>query len=244
MEREIFQKQYDFEMAQKDALSSTVNIPIVSITVIGSALSGMLLSFSYSESYITYLFIVAIALCFVFCSYALVLVFKSLVGYWHHKIPPSSTLFAYHKELSNWHLQQGASEEEATKKTEEEFSEYFNRKLSDASDKNSANNLKRSAYIHDATLNAAISLVFLAVSAFFYVYAKAMEPAQTYKIEVVNPIKIEKEESKMTKSNSGSTTPSSVPAAPAPKPAEPPNVVFKGNVVKSNSSSNSSSKKE
>lgn len=244
MEREIFQKQYDFEMAQKDALSSTVNIPIVSITVIGGALSSMLLSFPYAKSYVTYFFLIGIVLCVAFSSYALILVFKSLVGYWHQKIPPSSTLYSYHKNLLNWHLQQGASEEDAAKNTQEEFAEYFNRKLSEASDHNSANNLKRSAYIHDATFNAAISLVFLAVSAFFFVYAKATESAQAYKIEVVNPIKFEREENKMTTSNSGSNTPSSAPAAPAPKPAEPPNVVFKGNVVKSGSSTSSSSSKK
>jgi hypothetical protein len=245
MEREIFQKQYDFEMTQKDTLSSTVNIPIVSITVIGSALSGMLLSFPYSKNCVSYFFIISIAICFAFCTYALILVFKSLVGYLHHKIPSSSALYAYHKELLNWHLQQGVSEEEATKKAENEFSEYFNRKLSEASDANSENNIKRSAYIHDATLGTAMSLIFLAMSAFFFVYAKTQVPAQEYKIEIINPIEIAQEESKMTTSNSGSTTPSSAPAAaPAPKPVEPQNVVFKGNVVKSNSSSSSSSSKK
>jgi hypothetical protein len=245
MERDIFQKQYDFEMTQKDTLSSTVNIPIVSITLIGGALSSMLLSFPYSKGYVTYLFIVAIVLCIAFSSYALTLVFKSLIGYWHHKIPPSSTLSSYYKELMSWHLQQGIGEEEATKLADKEFSEYFNRKLSDASDKNSENNMKRSAYIHDATLNVATSFVCLALSAPFYIYAKTIDSDQLYKVEIVKLINIQKEEVKMTSSTTtGSTTPSSAPAAPAPRPAEPQNVVFKGNVVKSDSGNSSSSRKK
>ena len=250
MDSDIFQKQYDFEMTRKNNLSSSVNVPIVALTVLGGATSSMILKYEYSYNVPTYIFITVVLLSICFSGYALILVFKSQIGYWHHKIPSSNTLSKYHHELIAWYEKEGHNEEKAKLLAKVDFDDYLNRKLSEASDANGQNNLKRGAFLHDANVKIAIALVFVAIASPFYIYSNLTKSESPSKIQVVNPIHLKNEEIVMppeeddNSSSSDSSTISSTQSQPAEKPAEPPNVVFKDNAQVTESKDNGSSSGE
>ena len=54
MEQEIYQKQYDFELEQRNSIASAANVPIVALTILGGALSTMIVDFQYSWGIFTY----------------------------------------------------------------------------------------------------------------------------------------------------------------------------------------------
>jgi hypothetical protein len=250
MDSGIFQKQYDFEMTRKNTLSSSLNIPIVALTVLGGAASSMILKYEYSYNISTYIFIAVVSISICFSAYALILAFKSQVGYWHHKIPSSGTLSNYYKDLITWYVAEGSSEEEARVQAESDFDDYLNRKLSEASDANGENNLKRGAYLNEANVKIAIALLFLALSSPFFIYANLTKNESPSKIEIVNPIHLKSEETTMppeeneNSNSSNSNTTSGTQPQPAEKPAEPSNVLFKDNSQVTESKGGGSSDKK
>ena len=51
MHLELFRKQYDFELDQRNSLTSATNIPLVSITVVASATSVILVDYRYGGNH-------------------------------------------------------------------------------------------------------------------------------------------------------------------------------------------------
>lgn len=243
MDREIYQKQYDFELEQRNAIASSTNTPVVSITVIGGALSSMVLSFHYSNGLITYGFIAFVMLSGISSIAALVYIFKSIIGYTYQKIPTPADLYKHYNELVKWHKKNGTKEAQVMNEVKKDFNKYLESRLSEAAENNGNNNIKRGNYIHDATVSIAIALAFLVVAAPFYIYSKAATSANIYKIEVVKPVTLTSEVSKMAEKNSSSNSagtethgsaPAQQPTAPAQtqqKPSGPPNTTFKGGVI-------------
>ena len=136
MDREIYQKQYDFELEQRNTIASSTNIPVVSITVVGGALSSMVLSFPYSNEISTYGFITFVALSGIFSIVALIYIFKSLIGYAYQKIPSPASLSDYHKGLIAWHNDNRTEETQILDEANKEFNEYLETRLSEASENN------------------------------------------------------------------------------------------------------------
>ena len=243
MDREIYQKQYDFELEQRNVIASSTNTPVVSITVIGGALSSMVMTYPYSNNFHSYAFLLFVAFSSLSAIVALFYIFKSVIGYSYQKIPSPVALSEHYKELVKWHKENGTDETLITQESKKDFEEYFENRLSGAAENNGNNNLKRGNYIHDATVSIAIAAAFMVVSTPFFLYSKANGENNIHKIEVVNPITLNGEALNMTenKNSAGSggdsgtpnTTPAQQPAAPAPtqpKPTGPPNVTFKGGV--------------
>ena len=56
MHLELFRKQYDFELDQRNSLTSATNIPLVAITVVASATSVILVDYRYGLDALTYTF--------------------------------------------------------------------------------------------------------------------------------------------------------------------------------------------
>jgi len=250
MNREIYQKQYDFELEQRNAIASSTNTPVVSITVIGGALASMVVAFPYSREAITFGFLAFAMLSAISAVVALVYIFRSVIGYSYQKIPSPVALTAHFEELKNWHRNNGTSQDQIIAESKKDFDTYFEARLSEASEHNGNNNLRRGNYIHDSTVAIAIALAFMVLCSPFFIYVKSNSKENTHKVEVVNPITLNSEVVNMAgndnSGNSGdtgsqSTAPNQQPAtttqqpcAPAqttqPKPSGPPNIVFKGSV--------------
>lgn len=249
MDKTVFQKQYDFELEQRNAIASSTNTPVVSITVIGSALSSMVLTFPYSTDIVTSIFLALVVFAAVASIVALIFIFKSIIGYTYEKIPTASALAAHHEALNKWHFENGTELVHIASEVENDFDVYLESRLSEASERNGNNNIRRGNYIHDATVSIAVALAFMVLCAPFFIYAKSINKESSYRVEIVKPISL-RELNKMAEiengSNSGSPSASSTPQQPAaspvqkpavpaqttqPKPSGPPNLVFKGSVT-------------
>ncbi|MCI5221567.1 MAG: hypothetical protein D3924_02500 [Candidatus Electrothrix sp. AR4] len=262
MERRIYQKQYDFELEQRNHIASSTNTPIVSITVLGGALSSMVMKFPYSHDKYTYLFCFFVGLVVISMLTALVYIFKSFVGYSYQKIPSASKLSSHYSDLLSWHKEDCGDETKSLQLAKDDFDKYLDVRLSEAADNNGDNNIKRGNSLHDATVTIAIALGLLIALVPPFVYKKVNGGNEVHRIEIVNSLKITNEDSVMSKnqgdgngSSTQQTTPAQTPsAAPAqdsptvaptqaaPKPTGPPNIVFKGNVDKVGLTANSTTK--
>ena len=240
MERDIYHKQYDFELEQRNFIASSTNTTAVSITVIGSALSSLLLAFPYSNGAVTLSFIALSALSAISTTISLIYIFRSVIGYSYQKIPSSAALTAYFEELKNWYKNSGTPQEHIDTKSKIDFYKYLEIRLFEAADRNGINNIRRGNFIHDSTVAIACALAFMGLCAPLLIYAKFNSAEIAHKVELVN---LRDKTNNMTENNNSrnggsSSTQNSVqaqqPAAPAQtnqaKPAGPPNIVFKGSV--------------
>ncbi len=242
MERDIYQKQYDFELEQRNSIASAANIPIVALTILGGALSTMIVDFKYSYGIFTYIFALISALALIAMIFSLTFVFKSFLGFSYQKIPTAPALAQHYKALKVWHKEAGENDEDSTRLAKADFDEYFNSRLSKAAENNNVNNVKRGNFLHDATLSIAVALAFLASASPFYIYRKINSETVIHQVEIVKPLKLEEKLNMSNKNgdNGSSATQQAVPAttpaaAPASvKPSGPPNIVFKGSVETGN----------
>lgn len=233
MNREIFQKQYDFELEQRNGIASATNTPIVALTVLGGALAAVVTGFKYSNEPVSYLFLMFVLLAIIgmlISSYKLV---RTFLGYSYKKIPPAKQLRQHLEDLKTWHNTNGSGDNEAIV----DFDQYFDERLSEAAEHNSANNIERGNYLHDATLFVVIAFIFLFCASPFYIYERVTSKDKVYQVNLIDKT-LKKEEKEMAENKSGSSnkgqqvTPSAAPLqtpSAAPKPSGPQNVVFKGN---------------
>lgn len=242
---EIFQKQYDFELEQRNSIASATNIPIVAITVVASATCAILLDFQYKHSLESYAFIACALLAIFSFGYSVSCLFRSFWNYEYKKLPSSSLLKQHYDALRNWHLGNGCSADVAIENTDVDFSDYLNVQLADATDWNSQNNIVRGNYLHRAVAAVATAVIFLLPAGAIYIHNKATADDKVHAVKVINSTSISTEQPIMTtnQSSGGNNQPAAAPAAPAsnPKPSGPPNTLFKSHVdmPKPNASNNS-----
>lgn len=228
MDNELFRKQYDFELEQRNSLASAANIPIMAITVLASAISAILIDYKYNNNYYDYVFFVCVSIVLFFIFRAFLFVFRSFWNYDYKKLPSLSSMNAHYYELINWH--ENAGSDTAQNLAHIDFSKYINERLSEASDWNSQNNIARGNYLHVANLAVAIGVAILIPTGLIYIYNKSSSDEEVHKVEILNfPSQIYQE--KKVSSSSGNNKPAAPAAAPTPtaKPSGPPNVVFKSN---------------
>lgn len=228
MKHEVFQKQYDFELEQRNGIASATNTPIVALTILGGALASIITGFKYSQGWITYIFLAAVTLTCISMLVCIYKVVRTFLGYSYQKIPGANLLKQHLQDLKDWHSNNGGSDDGAQK----DFDEYFNERLSEAAEHNSQNNIKRGNYLHDATASVVIAFIFLFIASPFYIYQKVSAQENIYQVKLI------KEEVTMAENESGSNNqtqqaaPTAAPAqtpTAAPKPSGPQNVIFKGN---------------
>lgn len=221
MDRKLYQKQYDFELEQRNTIASSTNIPIVSITVIGGALSTMVLSFPYSGDLKSMAFIGTIILSVIAVLTSLVLVLRSLIGYTYQKIPSPNALADHHRKLEAWHRENGEQESVISEKADKDFSEYLDQKLAEAAENNSVNNIRRGSLIHDSAVAIAVALGFLVVAAPVYIRAKVSHADKIQQVRIIEPISVIPGGQSMAENENGTDNPSGQPAQPEQKPAQP-----------------------
>lgn len=229
MDIELFRKQYDFELEQRNSIAASTNLPILGLTIIGSALSSVIIGYKYSLTLPLILFTVLVCLCAILLLGTVYYVVRSLTGYTYEKIPSSTLMLSHFNDLKTWHKNEGNDEAEAI----DDFNEYIQSRLSEAADTNSTNNIKRGSFIHGATITASYSFIFLVLSAPFYIYQKALDNNPIYQVKIVQPQPNTVKETTMATSNDNSNTrtdtPAAAPAVPLTKPTGPRNEQFKGN---------------
>lgn len=233
MNRDVFQKQYDFELEQRNGIASATNTPIVALTILGGALAAVITGFRYSNEPATYLFLLFALLAIGSMLISVYKLVRTFLGYSYQKIPLAKQLRKHLEDLKNWHNTNGSCVDKAII----DFDEYFDEKLSEAAEHNSANNIKRGNYLHDATLFVVVAFVFLFCASPFYIYERVTTVDKVYQVNLIDNISKKKEEN-MADNDSGNSNqgqqaaPSAAPLptpSAAPKPIGPQNVIFKGN---------------
>lgn len=230
MDNELFRKQYDFELEQRNSLASAANIPIMAITILASAISAILIDYKYNGNYFDIVFFIFVAIVLFFIFRAFLFVFRSFWNYDYKKLPSLSLMNNHYYELIKWHENAGFKLDDAKKLAYADFSEYINERLSDASDWNSQNNIARGNYLHVANLAVAIGVAILIPTGLMYVYNKLSSDEDIYQVKVLN-FPIQNYQEKKMSSSSSNNKPVAPAATPTPttKPSGPPNVVFKSN---------------
>ncbi|MDN3390877.1 hypothetical protein [Pseudoalteromonas sp. APC 3691] len=235
MDMEIYRKQYDFEMEQRNGIASATNIPIVALTIIGGALSSVVIGFKFNSNIQTYLFITFVSLCALSKLWTVYYIARSFIGYVYQKIPPSKELADYFKSLRDWHKEKGETDDKSNELAQTDFDEYLKNRFSEASERNGNNNIMRGNYLHGSTVAVSVSFVLLACASPLYIYQKVTSGVQIYEVKIIENIKSKTKEVKMAENNettnqtptsAADTTPS---AAPGAKPQGPANWEFKGN---------------
>lgn len=81
MYADLFHKQYDFELEQRNTIASSTNIPLVTITAVASATCVILLDFQYSQKIKCYFFVFFVCVDILFFLKATFLIFRSFWNY-------------------------------------------------------------------------------------------------------------------------------------------------------------------
>ena len=235
MHLELFRKQYDFELDQRNGPTSATNIPLVAITVVASATTVILVDYRYGLDALTYTFCALAAATLGAVSFSVYSLFRSFWNYEYRKLPRSADLLKHVGELHDWHVGNGSTPMDARILADADFGDYLLQRIADATDWNGQNNVVRGNRLHQATAAIALGVAFLLPTALIYAYNKATADEKTHQVRIVAPIPTPTKEVLMSSSqNPPPSQPASAPApAPAPvpaaKPAGPPNLVFKGN---------------
>jgi hypothetical protein len=243
MDIELFRKQYDFELEQRNTIAASTNLPILGLTVIGSGLSSVIIGYQYSSSVPSIIFTSLVSICALLMLWTVYYIVSSLIGYTYEKIPSSKLMLEHFNELKSWYSNNHGSDADASN----DFNDYIQMRLSEAADNNSSNNIKRGSYIHGATIAVAYSFIFLVLSSPFYIYQKTIENNPIYQVKIIQTNSNILKENTMTTSNDNSNTttdtpaaapdtpaaapdtPAAAPATPVTKPTGPRNEQFKGN---------------
>lgn len=233
MHPDLFRKQYDFELEQRNGLTSATNIPIVAITVVASAASVIFLDYRYNRDLLSYAFGGFAGAALLTIAFSVYSVFRSFWNYNYQKLPSGKALRQHNEALLTWHLQNGSSPDDAKVLAEADFADYLTGRIAEAADWNGQNNVVRGNYLHRATAAIALGVTLFLPAALLYAHNKATAEDKVHQVRITEPTPTKQKEPSMS---SNQTHPAAAPAptpapAPAPstKPAGPPNLEFKGN---------------
>lgn len=225
-EKSIYEQLYDFENEQRVHLASTVNVPIIAATALGSALVAMALGYPFAWARPTFLFLGLLIVAALALVGAVAFVFQALIGYKYQKIPGPRALQEYERALRAYQLKELGVERES--EAEQLVTETLRSSLEDslvrATEVNSANNRKRGNSVYRANLCSAIATAALALAGAAYVVAKVGHPADVHSVRIVGEVTM-----------SEKVVPPADPKAPEPvlnpersgPPAFPPNEEYR-----------------
>lgn len=184
MNKKIYQEQYDFELNQRAYFASAINIPIVAVTILGSAIASMGVGFLYSISASSIIFVMCLSISILSLAVSVFFVFNSLIGYEYKKIPPPSELNKTYQELSEWYIETEGKDEGVNA----DFENALCERLSQAVEVNSKHNITRGNFLHAATISLAVATIFIGISGFFYVINKVDNSSAPHKIEIIGKV--------------------------------------------------------
>ena len=81
MDIELFRKQYDFELDQRNTIAASTNLPILGLTIIGSALCLIIVGYIYSITFQSIAFTSLASLCALFMLCTMYYIVRSLIVY-------------------------------------------------------------------------------------------------------------------------------------------------------------------
>jgi hypothetical protein len=152
--------RYDFELARKDKLTDSLNLPIAILTAVGGLLGVMVSGFSYQIPWLKKAFIMILALDF--AAFAISLIFLAFA--FHRQ------KYGYLQFLGEFRDAEAALQEYDPPTAAERFQQYLKNSLVEAADLNAVMNNRRHTYLYWARLGILGTVVLTTLLALPYVY--------------------------------------------------------------------------
>ena len=173
-----FQKdRYDYELKRKDQITAALTLPVGILIALGAAIAAMARSFSYTDGYLKWFFLLSLSLAGV--AFLLCVVFLGLAyhrqTYWYlpllSELQTTRELYKqlYRKESYN---QTGSWDGDLwqEKEADDFFQHALESQLIDAADKNTETNDRRSDfYLYWARVAIFVVLISIAITGIPYV---------------------------------------------------------------------------
>jgi hypothetical protein len=181
---ELHKELYFFEWTRKEQLASAVNLPQTLLTVIAGGMFYLLQSFPYTLNYASAAFVLLGGLSLFSQLAALTFLFRSVLGYWYEQLPASDKLQEFFEELKQWHTAQGHTLEGC----QQDFNEYLQGKLAEATAANLAVNTKVAAYLDKATRSLLFAFIFAGLSLIPYLPEFMAEEPKAASVAIEGPV--------------------------------------------------------
>jgi hypothetical protein len=238
MKREFIEQLYFHELGNRDRLDSRIPALVAILSVLGGMLYFSIHEFTPIAPWLTYTFLGLIGGCVALYLAAIGMIYRGTFGHEYERLPTASVMRAHHTALRKYY------ESKPTEGcgAEEEFDDFLMRHMLGATDRNTLANLTRGARYYKAMvlLAACVILALVASGTVLGVQKIAQPPESNHREDVmsneqkpsesVSPTASGQPTSPASPAQPESIQPATQPVAPAAtKPAEPDNIVFKGN---------------
>jgi hypothetical protein len=160
MDVQFLQDRYDFELARKDKLTDSLNLPIGILTAVGGLLGVMVSGFSYQIPWLKKIFVTILA--FDFAAFAISLIFLAFA--FHRQ------KYGYLQFLGEFREAEAALQDYDPPTAAERFQEYLKNSLIEAADMNAKMNDRRHKYLYRARLAILGTVILTTLLGLPYVY--------------------------------------------------------------------------
>ena len=170
--------RYDYELKRKDQITAALTLPVGILIALGAAMTAMARSFSYTDGYQKWLFLLSLSLAAV--AFLLCVVFLGLAyhrqTYWYlpllSELQTTRELFKelYRRESYNQTGSRDGDSSQEEQATDDFFQHTLEPRLIDAADKNTkTNDVRSDIYLYWARVMIFVVLVFTAFAVIPYV---------------------------------------------------------------------------
>lgn len=156
----LHKELYFFEWERKERLERSATLPSALISALVGSMLFLLIGFPYNDNILTILFVSAASASAVSLIAGVYFLVNSLFGYWYEQIPSSDKLQKYFEELQNYHNSSDNSAEMA----QQDFDEYLQARLAEATATNRSNNIHTGGAIHKSIGSIILAVVFASIA--------------------------------------------------------------------------------
>ena len=219
MELDFAKELYREEWARRDELASGIGTPVAVLTAIGGAVVLLVKDYDFSGDLGTRVFAGAVGNAIFFLSAAAYFLSRSYHGYLYEQLPSAQQLRDYYLQLRNYY--EHPDVDGPGLKTD--FDTYLIERYIDASEKNSANNTSKAAYLYRANQSIIVGMLVSALAVLPWSVQMLSRSASTQDSCVTHPLRVHISGGNPL-SDPKSSSASSTEKKPAPpKPIGPPN---------------------
>jgi hypothetical protein len=231
--QDFYKDHYTLEVTRRHELTSALAIPfgVLSLLLGGLVVVAKEIHFPLDDLKIIQLVAAVASLIAVLAT--TYFLFRSYFNYEYGYVPTPLEIKSYRDNLLVYYVLTGLAPDVATKTAEDETLEYIDSEYAIHTHRNTANNDKKSAFLHRANGALILSVVFTVVAGVPYIAHSIVTPAEVQKIEVIYLKEAAMATSSNNQKNSTQQQPTqqetTTPSAPV-KPSPPPGRVIKEHV--------------
>jgi hypothetical protein len=231
--QDFYKDHYTLEVTRRHELTSALAIPFGVLSLLLGALVVIAKEIHIPLDDWKVIQLAAVVASLVAVSATTYFLFRSYFNYEYGYVPTPLEIKSYRDGLVAYYVSTGLTKDVAIKTAEDETLEYIDSEYATHTHRNTANNDKKSAFLHRANGALILSVVITVVAGALYLARSIVSPAEVQKIEVINLKEAAMATSSSNQKNGTQQQPTqqqtTTPPAPA-KPSPPPGRVIKEHV--------------